>query len=59
MAEKNIPETFMQRIALSFVFFLSKLQKYQDYFLTSELQFGFKVRQSTHMYTMILKETLK
>ena len=58
MAEKNIPETFMQRIALSFVF-LSKLQKYQDYFLTSELQFGFKVRQSTHMYTMILKETLK
>ena len=34
------------------------LQKYHDYFFTSELQFGFKAKHSTHMCTMILKETL-
>jgi len=34
------------------------LQKYYDYFCTSELQFGFKAKYSTHMCTMILKETL-
>jgi len=34
------------------------LQKYHDCFFTSELQFGFKARHSTHMCTMILKESL-
>jgi len=35
------------------------LQKYHDYFFTSELQFGFKAKHSTHKCTMILKETLQ
>jgi len=34
------------------------LPKYHDYFFSSELQFGFKDKHSTHMCTMILKETL-
>ena len=34
------------------------LQKYHDYCFSSELQFGFKAKHSTHMCTMILKETL-
>ena len=34
------------------------LQKYHDCCFSSELQFGFKAKHSTHMCTMILKETL-
>ena len=34
------------------------LQRYHDYFFTSELLFGFKANHSTHTCTMILKETL-
>jgi len=33
-------------------------KKYHDYFFSSQLQFGFKAKHSTHMCTMILKETL-
>ena len=34
------------------------LNKYRDKLCTSELQFGFKQNNSTHMCTMILKETI-
>ena len=31
---------------------------YYDQLCTSELQFGFKQKSSTHMYTVVLKETM-
>jgi len=34
------------------------LQRFSDRLQTSELQFGFKAKNSTNLYTFVLKETL-
>ena len=49
-------------IALSSIFGkvldLIILNRYADFFITSDLQFGFKAKRSTNMCTMVLKEAI-